>query len=316
MGISREHALECFRSDDLVGMGMEADAVRRRLNPEGVVSYAVACRVDCSGLANGGDADLEVACAAIAAAVENDATGVRLEGVQLAGGVGAVRDELTRLERMLRGLRRQFPQVWLEGPPATEVVEMAKHCELGMREVLARLKDAGLDAIAGDGIGLANEAGVSDWAEVHRAAHGLGMRTSAGMVFGAGETAEQRVDFLAAVRGLQEEMGGFAAFVPMAAAAPGGRELDGVTAVERLKTLAIARMFLDNVENVQADGIASGLKVLQAALRFGANDAGTVLVAGDGLRAGASEEDLRRIIRDAGFRPAERDAAYRAMMLS
>ena len=79
---------------------------------------------------------------------------------------------------------------------------------------------------------------------------GCGRRPT--MVFGGGETLEQRVDFLEAVRRLQEETGGFAAFVPVAAEAPDGRELDGVTAVERLKTLAIARMFLDNMENVQA----------------------------------------------------------------
>ena len=230
------------------------------------------------------------------------------------GAVGMVRDGLTRLEGMLRELRRQFPQIWIEGPTVAEVVELAARGRLGVREVVVRLRDAGLDAIAGDGIGSVDGAGVREWIEAHRAAHELRMRTCAGMVFGAGETAEQRVDFLEAVRGLQEETGGFVAFVPMAAEAPGGRELDGVTAVERLKMLAIARMFLDNVESMQADGIASGLKVLQTALRFGANDAGAVMVAGDGLRAGASEEDLRRIIRDAGLRPAERDAAYRAMM--
>jgi cyclic dehypoxanthinyl futalosine synthase len=135
-------------------------------------------------------------------------------------------------------------------------------------------------------------------------------------MFGAGavETLEQWVDLLEAVRSLQEETGGFAAFVPVAAPAANGRQLDSVTAVERLKMLAVARMFLDNIENIQADGVASGidgLKVLQTALRFGANDLGAVDVG-----AARSEEDLRRIIRDAGLRPAERDAAYRAMMLS
>ena len=109
---------------------------------------------------------------------------------------------------------------------------------------------------------------------------------------------------------LQEETGGFTAFVPMAADAPGGRDLDGVTAVERLKTLAIARMFLDNVENMQAIRAGHGLKVLQTGLRFGGNDVGPV------AEGAGSEEDVRRIIRDAGFRPAQRDAVYRAMFLN
>lgn len=194
---------------------------------------------------------------------------------------------------------------------------MAADCGVGLREAIARLRNAGLDAIAGDGVDLAGGIGlgcgrcsVAEWAEVHRAAHGVGMRTATVMVFGAGETLEQRVSFLEAVRKLQQETGGFAAFVPVAADAPGGRELDGITAVERLKTLAVGRMFLDNIENVQAVRAGHGLKVLQTGLRFGANDVGWV--SGEG----ASEEDARRIIRDAGFKPAQRDAAYRAMMLS
>jgi cyclic dehypoxanthinyl futalosine synthase len=173
--------------------------------------------------------------------------------------------------------------------------------------MVARLRDAGLDAVAGDGPDLRESA--AEWVEVHRAAHGLGMRTAVTMVFCAGETLEQRVEFMHVVRELQEETGGVAAFLPMAADAPGGRDLDAATAVERLKTLAVARMFLDNVENLQAVRAGHGLKVLQTGLRFGANDLGWV--SGEG----ASEEDVRYVIRDAGFRPAQRDAAYRAMFL-
>jgi cyclic dehypoxanthinyl futalosine synthase len=206
-------------------------------------------------------------------------------------------------------VRRWFPAIWIEGLTAAEVRSIAGGWSLGLRESIARLGDAGLDSIAGDGVDLTHGS-VEEWVEVHRASHAAGMRTIAEMVFGAGETLEQRVDFLAAVRDLQEETGGFAAFAPVAAEAPGGRELDGVTAVERLKTLAVGRLFLDTVANVQASGTVSGLKVLQMGLRFGANDVGPVRA------EGGSEEDVRRIIRDAGFRPAQRDMAYRAMMLS
>lgn len=211
MGISREQALECLRSDDLIGLGMEADAVRRRLHPEGVATYVVDCEAE--------------------------------EGLALGGSVRA-----------------------------------------------------------------------AEWVAAHRAAHQSGKWTTARILFGAGETLEERADLLDAVRSLQTETGGFTAFVPVAAAAPNGRQLDSVTAVERLKMLAVSRMFLDNIENIQADGVASGidgLKVLQTALRFGANDLGAV-----DAGSGRSEEDLRRIIRDAGLRPAERDTAYRAMMMS
>ena len=231
-------------------------------------------------------------------------TGVRLVGVANREGTG----EIEWLEGLLRGVRQRFPAMWIEGLSAAELVAIAESGGLGLRETIARLMDAGLDSIAGDGVDLV-QGSVAEWVEVHRAAHGLGMRTTATMIFG-GETIEARVDFLDVVRRLQEETGGFAAFAPVAAEAPNGRELDGVTAVERLKTLAIARMFLDNIENVQASGTAQGLKVLQMGLRFGANDVGPV------RPEAGSEEDARRIIRDAGFQPAQRDMAYRAMMLS
>ena len=301
MGISGEQALDCFRSEDLVGLGMEADAVRRRLHPEGVVSYAMGCKVECAAVAA-----LDKVYAAIGESVERGGTGLRLDfGGADGDAVAAV----------LRGVRKRFPGVWIEGLSAAELIAIAKGWGLGVSETIARLRDAGLDAICGDGADLADSGraewcSVAEWVAVHRAAHGLGMRTTAEMVFGGGETLEQRVEFLGVVRRLQEETGGFAAFVPVAADAPGGRELDGVTAMERLKTLAIARMFLDNIENVQTIGAAQGLKVLQMGLRFGGNDVGPV------AESAGSEEDVRRIIRDAGFRPAQRDAAYRAMMLS
>jgi cyclic dehypoxanthinyl futalosine synthase len=293
MGISREQALDCFRSDDLVGIGMEADAIRRRLHPEGMVSYVAEYSV---GAAAPAAMYLE-----IADAVELGGTGVRIVGGALAGGC-----EIERLEEMFLGVKKRFPAMWVSGLSAAEVAGIARSCGLGLKETISRLRGAGLDSIAEHGAGLEN---AEEWVAVHRAAHETGMQTTAAMVFGGSESLEQRVDFLEAVRRLQEETGGFTAFVPVAADAPNGRDLDGVTAVERLKMLAIARMFLDNVENVQAGWTGQGLKVLQTGLRFGANDLG---VAGPG----SSEEDLRRVIRDAGFRPVQRDSPYRTMFLN
>ena len=305
--------VDCFRSDDLVGIGMEADAVRRRLHPEGVVSYAIGRRIDCAAVMefNTQAANKSaVGCAhrlfdEIGEMVEMGGTGVRL----VCGVEHNMAGEVSWFEGSLRGIKQRYPTVWIESLSAAELRSIAAGLGLGLRETIARLTDAGLDSIAGDGVGLGDGA-VPAWIEVHRAAHALGMRTTAEMVFGAGETMEQRVDFLEAVRQLQEDTGGFAAFVPMAAEAPSSRELDGVTAVERLKTLSIARMFLDNIENVQASGTAQGLKVLQMGLRFGANDVGLVET------KGSNEEDVRRIIRDAGFRPVQRDTAHRALLLT
>jgi cyclic dehypoxanthinyl futalosine synthase len=316
MGISREQALDCFRSDDLVGIGMEADAVRRRLHPEGVVSYAVDRTIDASGAAE--EDLLERICAEIRECVDLGGKGVRLACGPVAKGC-----EIVRLEGLLSGIRRRFPSLWLEGLSAAEVTAVARGCGIGLCETIARLKDAGLDSIAGDAAAV--EAGSpQDWLDAHRMAHGLGMRTVATMAVGAG-TSEQRVDLLEAVRRLQEETGGFAAFVPLCLP-PGDTPrgaFEGPTAVEYLKTLAISRMFLDNVENVQSSGAPQGLKVLQMGLRFGANDAGSVApeasrrsTAGPASKGRATEENLRRIIRDAGFKPVQRDMLYRTMYLN
>jgi cyclic dehypoxanthinyl futalosine synthase len=141
--------------------------------------------------------------------------------------------------------------------------------------------------------------------------------STATLTFGPDSSIENRIDQLSAIYSLQNETGGFTALAVVPLAPTTGRELDGITAVDRLKTLAIARMFLDNIPNVQAVSSAHGLKVLQTSLRFGANDLGWIPpVAGrSDAPEDAPEEDMRRIIRDAGFSPAERDACCRILTL-
>jgi cyclic dehypoxanthinyl futalosine synthase len=151
------------------------------------------------------------------------------------------------------------------------------------------------------------------------------MRTTATMMFGVGETFEQRVNHFEVVRRLQEETGGFTAFIPWSFqpknTALGGRGWDEATSVEYLKTLAISRVFLDNIENVQSSWVTQGLKVLQMGLRFGGNDVGSVMLEENVVKAAGTancttEEELRRIIRDAGFRPVQRDTLYQTMFLN
>jgi cyclic dehypoxanthinyl futalosine synthase len=142
------------------------------------------------------------------------------------------------------------------------------------------------------------------------------MQTTATMMFGGGETFEHRMNHLEAVRQLQEETGGFTSFTPRSFA-PQNSTLNGfeeATAVEYLKTLAISRMYLSNVDNVQSNLETQGLKVLQVGLRFGGNDVGSVLLTG-GANA-ATEEQVRQVIRDAGFKPVQRDTLYRTMFLN
>ena len=327
MGISRKEALDCLRSDDLIGIGMEADAVRRRLHPEGVVSYAIECAIDYATAMDGGTDDANhpnIGCAhrlfdEIGETVELGSTGVRL--VSGVGGPGSQWKDcgMAWFEGMLRGVRQRFPSLWIEGLSASEIVALAAGNGLDLRQTIARLRDAGLDSIASDNAQA--QCGEEEWLAVHCAAHTLGMRTVATMNFGAGEAGageavDQCVDLLAAVRQLQQETGGFTAFIPRSLPSRNASSgWDGPTAVEQLKTLAVARIFLDNIENIQLNGAAQGLKVLQMGLRFGANDAGSIAPLASAANR-PSEEDLRRIIRDAGFQPIQRDTPYRMMFLN
>ena len=204
MGISRKEALECFQSDDLIGIGMEADAVRQRLHPEGVVSYAIEAAIDCATVMGGGTREGNhpaVGCAhrlfdAIRETIELGSTGVRL-----CGGVGCAlkSSDMEWFEGILRGIRQRFPSLWIETLSAAEILSLANGSGLGLRETIARLGDAGLDSIASDDAqaqGSPRCCSTAEWIAVHRAAHCLGMRTVATLRFGAGETVEQRIDLL------------------------------------------------------------------------------------------------------------------------
>jgi cyclic dehypoxanthinyl futalosine synthase len=318
MGISREDALDCFQSDDLIGIGMEADAVRRRLHPEGVVSYTIDGRINYADSA--ADADFEPLCNRISDIVAMGGTGVMLQGKVIPALTIAWFDGL------FRKIKERYPAIWLHSLSASEILAIGQQSGLTVQDTIARLRDAGLDSIPGDDAGILDDAvqpqgarmkwKTEDWISVHRAAHELGMQTTATMMFGAGETFEHRMNHLEALRQVQEETGGFTSFTPWSFA-PRGSVVNGfeeATAVEYLKTLAISRMYLNNVENVQSNLETQGLKVLQVGLRFGGNDVGSVLLA-EGTNA-ATEEQLRQVIRDAGFKPVQRDTLYRTMFLN
>jgi cyclic dehypoxanthinyl futalosine synthase len=318
MGISRKEALDCFQSDDLIGIGMEADAVRRRLHPEGVASYTIDGRITYANPTD--EADFEPICNQIADIVAMGGTGAMLHGEVTS------EHTIAWFSSLFRKIKLRFPALWLHCLSANEILAIAEHSGLTVEDAIARLRDAGLDSIPGNDAGILDDAvqhqgarmkrKTQDWIAVHRAAHELGMQTTATMIFGGGETLEHRMNHLEAVRQLQEETGGFASFTPWSFT-PQASALNGfeeATAVEYLKMLAISRMYLNNIENVQSSLETQGLKVLQVGLRFGGNDVGSVLLA-EGANA-ATEEQMRQVIRDAGFRPVQRDTLYRTMYLN
>jgi len=348
MSLTKDQALEMFRSDDLIGVGMEADSVRRRLHPEGVVTYIIDrninytnfCTEYCTfcafyapvkgpGRAKGYVLDFEQIYDKIRETVELGGTGVLMQG-------GLHPDlKLDWYEQMLSGIRQRFPGVHLHCFSASEILHFADLNSLSVEDTIKRLRDAGLDSIPGGGAEILDDEVrykiarlkclTEDWLKVHRTAHKLGMRTTATMMFGCGETLEHRVNHFQRIYDLQNETGGFTAFIPWTFqpgnTALGGRGWDEATSVEYLKTLAISRIFLDNFENVQASWVTQGLKVLQLGLRFGGNDVGSVMLEENVVKAAGTsncttEEELRRIIRDAGFRPAQRDTLYTKLFLN
>ncbi|MBV8905560.1 MAG: dehypoxanthine futalosine cyclase [Acidobacteriia bacterium] len=342
--ISREETLELFRSGDLIALGMEADAVRRKWHPEGIVTYIIDrninytnfCTEYCSfcafyrplGHAEGYVLPKEAIFQKIQETLDLGGTGVLMQG-------GLHPDlKIEWYEELFRSIKQRF-RIHLHCLSAPEVTNIAGVSGLDLRDTIARLRDAGLDSIPGGGAEILDDAvrhrisrlkcSVQEWVDVHRTAHQLGMRTTATMMFGCGETFEQRVNHLELVRNLQEETGGFTAFIPW----PFQREntslgrfiKEEATAVEYLQMLAISRIYLDNIEHIQSSWVTPGLKTCQLGLRFGGNDVGSIMieenvVSAAGTHHRASEEELRRLIRDAGFIPKQRDTLYRTYFLN
>jgi cyclic dehypoxanthinyl futalosine synthase len=348
MSLTHAQALDLYRSDDLIGIGMEADAIRRKLHPEGVVTYIIDrninytnfCTEYCTFCAfyrplkglkakEGYILDSETIYDKIRETVELGGTGVLMQG-------GLHPDlKIDWHEQMLRGIKQRFPKIHLHCYSASEVIAIAEYSSLTIRDTISRLRDAGLDSIPGGGAEILDDEVryriarlkclTEDWLNVHRTAHQLGMRTTATMMFGVGEKFAHRVNHLQVLYNLQQETGGFTAFIPWtfqpANTALGGRKWDEATAVEYLKNLAISRLFLSNFQNVQSSWVTQGLKVCQMGLRFGGNDVGSVMLEENVVRAAGvtnctTEEELRRIIRDAGFRPVQRDTLYRTYFLN
>jgi len=327
---------------------MEADAVRRTLHPEGTVTYIIDrninytnfCTEYCTFCAfyrplkgpaarmqEGYILDLDTIYDKIRETVELGGTGVLMQG-------GLHPDlKIDWHEKMLRGIKQRFPQVHLHCFSAPEVLCIAEVSELSLRDTIQRLKDAGLDSIPGGGAEILDDeirgkiarlkCTSDEWEQVHRIAHSLGLRTTATMMFGCGEELRHRVNHLDRIRRIQEDTGGFTAFIPWIFAAENtalGKKVQETTAVDYLKTLAVSRLYLDNVEHIQSSWLTPGIKVCQIGLQFGADDVGSILIEENvvfaaGVRRRTNEGELQRIITDAGFIPAQRDTLYRTRTL-
>jgi cyclic dehypoxanthinyl futalosine synthase len=343
MAISQQEALDLFNSDDIIGIGMAANEVRRKKTDPRIATYQIDrninytnfCTEYCSfcafyrpmGSKEGYILPFEEICRKIDEMLELGGTGILLQG-------GLNPDlKLDYYENLLRSLKQKYPRVHLHCFSAPEIICIAEISALSIRDTIARLRDAGLESIPGGGAEILDDeirarisrlkCTANEWEEVHRSAHSLGLRTTATMMFGCGENFQHRVNHFERVRRLQEETGGFTAFIPWIFApenTPLGKKVPEATAVDYLKTLAISRMYLDNIDHIQSSWLTPGIKICQIGLQFGADDVGSILIEENvvyaaGVRNRTNESELRRIISDAGYIPAQRDTLYRTYFL-
>jgi cyclic dehypoxanthinyl futalosine synthase len=242
----------------------------------------------------------------------------------LQGGLNPALD-LGFYEDMLAAVKRRA-DVCLHSLSPAEVLYLAEKSGLSIVECLRRLRSAGLDSLPGGGAEILvdevrrrvspRKITAGGWFAVMEAAQGLGMKTTATMVYGLGETVHQRVEHLLRIRELQDRTGGFTAFIPWSFQPNRTRiPLRAATGVDYLRMVALARLVLDNVPHVQAGWVTEGPDVAQLALSFGADDWGGVLmeervVRATGVSYAVTKEQVIRLIAETGMTPAQRTTQY------
>jgi cyclic dehypoxanthinyl futalosine synthase len=319
---------------DLLELGSWADRVRRRLNPEPRVTFVIDRNINYTNVCTSGCrfcAFSRPPGAAGGYVLDWETLAVKLTELKDYGGSGVL---------LQGGLNPDLPLDYylelvsfiknsglsLHGFSPPEISFLAEKTGLSLSDLIQRLMAAGLSSIPGGGAEILvdrvrrqispHKCGTEQWLKVMRAAHRQGLKTSATMMFGHIETREDRVEHLFRIRELQDETGGFTAFIPWTYQ-PGGTELKGAAqgAVEYLKTLAISRLVLDNLPHLQVSWVTQGPKVAQVALKFGADDFGSTMleenvVAATGVGFRLSRQEIEKLIRASGYQAQLRDHRY------
>ncbi len=340
--ISDADAVELLRSRDLVAIGKAAHELRNRRNEPGVVTFVVdrnlnysnVCYTDCSFCAfyrrpgdtrEGYTLPRSVIFKKIEETLALDGTAVLMQG-------GHNPDlGIDWYEDLFRAIKARYP-IHLHALSPSEVQHIARRSRLTPSETLSRLRDAGLDSLPGGGAEILvdrvrrvispRKTTSEEWLAIMRAAHRLGMSTTATMMWGHVETLEERVEHLRRIRDLQDEMHGFRAFISWTYQPDNTALADQVhwhpTSFDYLLMQAVSRIYLDNVDHIQSSWVTQGTKIGQVALFFGADDLGSIMmeenvVSAAGTTYRASTADFLHLIRNAGFRPRQRDTLYRTV---
>ena len=338
--MTEKEAVELLQHGDVLALGRAADAIRRERYGDTAtflidrnINYTNVCQNECRFCAFYCKQDdprayllsTDEILAKCRETAEAGGTQVMIQG-GLYPGLG-----LDYYLDMLRAIKREFPQLVIHSFTATEIQHFAKEAGLSIRETLLRLQDAGLASLPGGGAEILDDAvrsrvspkkiSTDDYLDVMRTAHEIGMESTATMVIGLGETMEQRIASMARIRRLQDETGGFRAFITWTFQ-PGhtALERDGeagekVSAIDYMKTLALSRLFFDNIAHIQGSWVTQGERIGQLTLGFGADDAGSIMLEENVVRAAGTRYDMTenkmvRLIRAAGFTPAQRDTEY------
>jgi cyclic dehypoxanthinyl futalosine synthase len=353
--ITEAEALEMFEECSIHELGRRAHEVTCLLHPEAYRTYVVDRNINysnfctakcifCNFKVDPGDADGYVLSFDEIARKIDELIAIGGTQILMQGGlVPADMLPFSWYEELLRFIKTNYPSIHIHAFSPPEIFALAEIFEMSISEVLLRLQAAGLDTIPGGGgeilvdrvrhkIGQGKTL-TDEYLEVMREAHGMGMRTSVTMMFGHIETLAERVEHLGRIRALQDETGGFTAYIcwtfqpentalgrmrqrPMdCSEPPDGKHLVLADAQEYLKTLAISRIFLDNVANIQSSWVTQGPKIGQMALFYGANDMGSVMmeenvVSAAGTTYQLTEQQIAELITDAGWQPRKRDCYY------
>ena len=339
--LTKEEALDLIQNASLVELGEKATKRKLELHPEKITSFVVdrninytnVCWVDCKFCAffrHGKDDDAYV--------LSYDEIDKKIEELLAIGGTqilmqGGVHPKLKidYYEDLVEHIHTKFPQITLHSFSAIEIVYIAKVSKITILEVLKRLQAKGLSSIPGAGAEILSDRvrdivapkkiDASEWLNVHRLAHSIGMKTTATMMFGTVETDEEIIEHWDLIRQLQDETGGFRAFIMWSFQSGNTKLIEEIPDIKPqssnryLRLLAVSRLFLDNFKNIQSSWVTQGSYIGQMALKFGANDLGSTMmeenvVAAAGATNCMNQDEMIQLIRDIGENPAKRNTAY------
>ena len=335
MRLTEQEGTELLLHGDPVELGCRADAARRERFDDTVtfivdrnINYTNVCVNECRFCAffrrrEHPEAYLltnEEILAKVRETVEAGGTQVMIQG-GLHPDLG-----MAYYESMLRQIKGAFPAIKIHSFTATEIQHFARQAGLSILDTLKRLQEAGLDSLPGGGAEILvdevrrrvspKKIMTEDWLHVMECAHSIGMESTATMVIGLGETMAQRVEHMERVRRLQDKTGGFRAFITWTFQ-PGNTALGGVktSGWDYMKTLAMTRLYMDNIAHIQGSWVTQGERIGQLTLGFGADDLGSIMLEENVVRAAGTRyemsiQKMAGLIRGAGKKPAQRDTEY------